>query len=217
MKKTREKILVFCAHNDDHIIGAGGTLAKYSREGKNIMVVIFSYGEASHFWMKEKFSIRMRVNESKKADKILGVKKTIYFGLKEGRFEEEIKEKKLVEKIKNIIDEQKPAKIFTHSIDDPHPDHQRVYSTILEASGKAKHRCDIYSFDIWNPVNIRKRNMPKLVVDISKTFRVKIKSLKYHKSQQVTILTLLWNVYRKDFFNGLNNNCKYAEVFCKVN
>ncbi len=29
-----EKILIICAHNDDHILGLGGTIANYLKEGK---------------------------------------------------------------------------------------------------------------------------------------------------------------------------------------
>ena len=34
MKKRNETILVFGAHSDDFVIGAGGTIAKYAQEGK---------------------------------------------------------------------------------------------------------------------------------------------------------------------------------------
>jgi len=211
-----ESIIVFCAHNDDHLIGAGGALAKYAKQGKDISVVIFSYGEGSHFWLKKKVTIEMRVNESKKADKIVGIKNTVYLGLKEGKFPEEVKKKKIENKIKSLILKNKSTKIFTHSIDDPHPDHRAVYNIITKLVDKLNYKGELYSFEIWNPVNLRKREKPKLVVDTSKTFYKKIKAIKTHKSQKVSIISLLWNIYRKDFFNGLSNNCRYAEVFYKI-
>jgi len=213
---AKESIIVFCAHNDDHLIGAGGALAKYAKQGKDISVVIFSYGEGSHFWLKKKVTIEMRVNESKKADKIVGIKNTAYLGLKEGKFLEEVKKKKIENKIKSLILKNKSTKIFTHSIDDPHPDHRAVYNIITNIVDKLNYKGELYSFEIWNPVNLRKRGKPKLVVDTSKTFHKKIKAIKTHKSQKVSIISLLWNIYRKDFFNGLSNNCRYAEVFYKI-
>jgi LmbE family N-acetylglucosaminyl deacetylase len=45
-------VLVIVAHNDDHIIGAGGTLAKYAQEGKKVRTIIMSYGESSHPHLK---------------------------------------------------------------------------------------------------------------------------------------------------------------------
>ncbi|MEK6845367.1 MAG: PIG-L family deacetylase, partial [Nanoarchaeota archaeon] len=42
-----ETVVVFGAHSDDFVIGAGGTIAKYQQEGKKILAVVFSYGESS--------------------------------------------------------------------------------------------------------------------------------------------------------------------------
>lgn len=39
-----ERILVIVAHSDDQMLGPGGTLVKYAKEGKEIHTVIFSYG-----------------------------------------------------------------------------------------------------------------------------------------------------------------------------
>ena len=44
----QDRILILAPHPDDEILGVGGTIAKYSKEGKNNYVVIFSYGEVSH-------------------------------------------------------------------------------------------------------------------------------------------------------------------------
>lgn len=210
---AKESIIVFGAHNDDHIIGAGGTLAKYAKEGKRVFVVIFSYGESSHFWLKKKVTVEMRVNESKKADKIIGIRNTSYLGLKEGNFFNDTKEKKIEARITSMILKNNPEKIFMHCIDDPHPDHRAVYKIILKILDKIDYKGEVYSYEIWNPVNLKKRNSPKLFVDISKTFDKKIESIKAHKSQKMSIFSLLWNVYRKDFFNGMSNNCRFAEVF----
>ncbi len=42
MNKTKQTILVFSAHTDDFVLGAGGTIAKYIQEGKTVIAVIFS-------------------------------------------------------------------------------------------------------------------------------------------------------------------------------
>lgn len=158
----------------------------------------------------------MRVKESKKSDKYLGIKNTFYLGLKEGHFYEEVKKKKIENKIKNMLLKNKPSKIFTHSIDDPHPDHRAVYKITTKITDKVKYKGELYSFEIWNPLNLKKRKNAKLVVDISRTFDKKIKAIKLHKSQKISLISLLWNVYRKDLLNGLSNNCRYAEVFYKI-
>jgi N-acetylglucosamine malate deacetylase 1 len=214
MKK--ENVLVIAAHNDDSIIGAGGTLAKYAREGKRITEIILSFGEGSHVWLKKEITIRMRVGESQKASKFLGIEKSYYLGLNDSTFIKNLKKKNIRGKIKRIIGEIKPDKIFTHARDDPHPHHKATNLLVKQAIDELGYACDVYSFDIWNPIRIKERNKPRMVVDVSKTFKRKIDAFKKHKSQKITMVTLLWNIYLKAVINGLKNNFKYAEVFYKI-
>lgn len=209
-KKPRKTILVICAHPDDQIFGPGGTLAKYAQEGKDIYTIIFSYGESSHLWYKKKIAAKTRVKEAQKADKMIGGKEVIFLGIPETKFIEN--KKKIIKQLKKIIKKKKkPIKIFTHSINDPHKDHRDVYNIVKEIS-----LCTIYSFDIWNPIRILKRNQPRMYVDITKTFKKKIKALKCFKSQKISMITLLWSVYLRAFLNGLNAKCKFAERFDKI-
>lgn len=221
-KKTQNQdhrkisIISFCAHNDDHTIGAGGTLAKYAKEGKRFATYIFSYGENSHPWLKPIETAHMRYKESLISEKILGGKDIYYFGTPEGTFLDEKKVSTFKEKIKTIVQKAQPKKIFTHSIDDPHPDHRAVLKLVTEALKEMRFTGDLYSFEIWNPIDFRKRRNPKMVVDISDTFATKLRSFKKHKSQQVTMISLFWKIHLNNFFNGLAHQCTYAEVFYKV-
>jgi len=211
----KNAVIAFCAHNDDHIIGAGGTLAKYAKEGIEVITVIFSYGESTHPWLKDQEVIKMRVSESHKAEKHIGGK-LYYLGLKEGKFLEEIKEKKIERKIKSIINTIRPDKIFTHSMDDPHPDHRAVFSTITDIMETIKYKCDVYSFDVWNPMAFRHRDRPKLFVDVTKTFPLKMKAFSAHDSQWMTKALMIPAMYIRALMNGLEKGIKYAEVFVKL-
>ena len=211
-----KNILVICAHPDDEVFGAGGTIAKYSSEGFKIDVVIFSYGEQSHPWLKKYFVVETRIKESKEASKLLGTSSLTFFGLREGHFEEDSKNNKVYSKLAAIIKNRKPVKILTHSTDDPHPDHRIVNEAVIESLKKSKCKCDVYTFDIWNPVNIGKRKNPRLYVDISKTFSKKIKALKCFKSQKISMISLLWSVYTRAITGGIENRTRFAEVFYKI-
>ena len=59
-----ERILILCAHPDDQIIGVGGTIAKYVKEGKSVRVVEFSSGQKSISWLKEEVMKQRRKKES---------------------------------------------------------------------------------------------------------------------------------------------------------
>jgi len=219
-------ILVICAHSDDQVLGPGGTMAKYAAQGYNVYTLIFTYGEVSHPHYQFKHIAKTRVQESRDADAIIGGKGVFFFGAKDGKIIESIREKKKIPLLKRIIKNHSPEKIFTHSIDDPLPDHRAVRSLVLEAydylNKKEGLKSEVYSFDVWNLWNIRKRKEPKLVVDIGDTFHKKIKALHAFKSQinffSHTILVnfLYLGVYVKAFVNGLKYRVKVAEVFYKI-
>lgn len=212
----KERILVLCAHSDDQILGPGGTLTKYAKEGKEIKTIIFSYGEGSHPHLKREVIVKRRVNEAQLADKIIGGNGVVFLGLKEGHFEKEIKERKIEAKLIRIIKDFKPHKIFTHSDEDQHPDHRYIINKVLEITDLMNYKGDIYMFDIWNLIRIQNRDLPKLYVDISDTFKIKIKALKSFSSQWVALLLLLWTVYYHAIRHGFSIKKKYAERFYKI-
>jgi len=207
--------LIFCAHSDDQIFGVGGTIAKYAKEGKNVTVIIYSYGENTHPWLKRKVTIEMRVRESQAAAKVVGYHENIFLGLDETKYAEQIKKKGIKKVLKKIIAKKKPSKIFTHSIDDPHIDHRDVYYSVAEVLDDLKSDTELYTFDVWNPINFRQRDAPQLFVDISKTFKLKIKALKLFRSQKLSLISLLWSVYLRAMVNGFHNSCRYSERFYK--
>lgn len=215
MESKEENIIVFCSHSDDQIFGPGATLTKYAQQGKNIYTVIFSYGETSLPFLKKEIAIKTRVNEAKKADKIINGKGVMFLGLKEGKFLKQAEEKDIKSRIQRMILSKKPIKIFTHSPEDPHPDHKAVYQIVTQALDELKYNCDLYCFDIWNPFTVKK-HFPKLYEDVTETFSRKIKALKIFESQKITLFTLLWSVYVRAWLHGFHIHKKYAERFFKI-
>ncbi len=215
-KRKQENILVFCAHPDDEIIGMGGTIAKYNRQGLDVHVVIFSYGEASHFWMKEHYTVDKRAKESKEASKIVGAKDIQFLGLNDGKLINEIKKPIVLQTITELIKQYNPTKIFTHSIDDKfYPDHVAVNKIVYSACQESKFKGDLFTFNIWS-TDVKNRKRPKLVVDISKTFKYKVKALKCFETQLIALIQLFPVVYFRSIWNGIKNKHWFAEVFHKI-
>ncbi len=210
-----ETILFICAHNDDQIIGGGGTFAKYANEGKNLKTVIFAYGEKSHPHLQAKHVVAMRIKEARESDKILGGKGLIFLGMKEGKFIND--SERIKEQLLTIIKKEKPTKIFTHSVDDFHPDHRAVHKIFTELMAEQKLKCEVYTFDVWNPLKILKRNVPKLVVDITDTFATKLKAYEAHESQVNLpgMLPFRFRMRIDAWLNGWSNHSRYAELFHK--
>ncbi|MBI3034476.1 PIG-L family deacetylase [Candidatus Woesearchaeota archaeon] len=212
----KQTVLVFCAHSDDQIFGPGGTAAKYASQGDDVISIVFACGELTHPWLKRRIISEIRKNEAKDADRVIGGKDVLFLGINETEFLKEADSDWVKGKIEHMIRHYRPDKIFTHSKDDPHSAHRAVNKTVIDALEKTKYKCDTYAFDVWNPLNFRGRNEPKMYVNITDTFSLKIKALKCFKSQWVTMISLLWSVYLRALMNGLDAGCKYAERFYKI-
>ncbi len=211
----RETILVLCAHPDDEVFGMGGTIAKYVNEGKKVVTVIFSYGEMAMPWLKPEEVQKVRQKESNAAAKIIGTHKTMFLGLKEGQMDNVSEATKTF--LAELIKKHQPEKIFTHSDDDPHLDHRAVHRLVCDVVKKVKYKGDFYAFDVWNPVTLKRRHAPKLYVDITSTFKDKLKASEVFETQKmqgrwplIPALTIRAVMY------GWFNKCKYAERFRKI-
>lgn len=209
-------IMIICAHSDDQIFGPGGTIAKYAKEGKNIYTIIFSYGHISAPLIKKEIIISARVKEAKDVDKFIGGNGVVFLGIDENKFAEQFKNKKMYPKLKKLILEKRPSRIFTHSHDDPHPDHRALNKLVLETLEKMKYKSEVYVFDIWNILNTKNQHYPKIIVDISDTFKMKVKALKMFESQKVALTSLLWSIYVKAWINGKKSKTRYAETFYRI-
>ncbi len=210
-----ESVLVLCAHPDDEVFGLGGTIAKYSKEGKKVVSIIFSYGEKALPYFKEEEVRKIRKKESLDAAKVMGTKNTLFLGLEEGKFEKA--KKKDFEVIRSIILELKPSKIFTHSMDDPHMDHRATHKLVVDLLKDMDYQGELYAFNVWNPMSFRKRHLPKLFVDISDTFKIKIKAIRKFETQKMQgRWPLMPAIFARALVYGFQNKCKFAEKFLKV-
>lgn len=215
--QKKETILVLGSHSDDFVIGAGGTIAKYVCEKKEVFSIIFSYGEKSHPWLKEKLTRQIRAGEAFQASKLLGCK-TTFFDLNELKFREDYQKKGLEKKMLKIINQKKPSKIFTHSQEDPHPDHQAVYKITMELYEKIDFtpKPELYTYSVWNPVSFKTKN-PAFYVDVTKTFSQKWDALKLFPSQRfVAIYPLMILIIFRALTNGLKLRTLFAEKYYRI-
>jgi len=210
-----KNILIFCAHSDDESLGMGGTIAKYVAEGKKVIVVIFSYGEASLPHLKPEYVKEIRLKEIEEASKLLGTQEAIFLGLPDAKLKEYEGNREVITKVRKIIRKYNPEKIFTHSQTDPHHpgDHKAVHNIVTKAVKGIKKEYDLFNFEVWN---IFPENRPVMYVDISKYFKKKIKAISIFKSQWFSILLTIIPIYIRAKKFGLKAGYKYAEKFYKI-
>lgn len=213
-KELGKNILIFCAHADDLDISMGSSVAKFSKEGNNIIVIIFSYGELSH--LKEEIIKLRREREARNSGRILGYNDIQFLGLPDSKISSKIEEMDIKNKIKELIIKYKPVKIFTHSPSDPLPDHKAVNSVVTNSLKSMKLDIPLYGFDVWNLYNTKERDRPLYFVDVTDTFWTKVKALGVYKSQLHVMLYFLPIVFLRAKFAGRKNHCKYAERFYRL-
>ncbi len=214
MAKT-ETVLVVGAHADDSEISMGGTIAKYAKEGKRMINVICTEGDASSPWLKKEYLVAQRKAEVEAIEEFIGFSKTYFLGLPDTKVSFLCDEAKYKKKLEKIILKHKPTKIFTHSKFDPHKDHQGTNKLVFNVLKKIdpKKKIQVYVFEVWNITN---ETRPGMYVDVTKTFSKKIKAIKMFKSQWLSVYVLLIPIYYKAFISGLHNSCRYAERFYKI-
>ncbi|MBU1112028.1 MAG: PIG-L deacetylase family protein [Nanoarchaeota archaeon] len=215
-KTNQRNIIVFGAHSDDFVLGAGGTIANYRKEKKNITCIVFSYGEMSHPWLKEKEVQKMREKEAQKASEVLGCK-IIFFQLKEGNFMEGAMQQDIVKTILKIVKQKKPIKVFTHSSEDPHPDHKAVNTLTLQIYEELEDNLkpEVYVYSVWNPVEF-KTKAPALIIDITETFKKKIEAFRKFKSQKVHTAYPIFIATYRAIKDGFRIRKRFAEKFFRI-
>jgi LmbE family N-acetylglucosaminyl deacetylase len=213
-------VLVVCAHSDDQILGCGGTIAKYAKQGIPVYTIILSYGEKSHPHLQREFVIKTRVKEAQEANKVIGGKQVFFLGLNEGNFQSDAEETNAAEKILNIIKKYNIGRILTHSsvdVDIPNRDHINTYKLVKDVCENLP--VELYTFTVWDFFKVKKEltGRFKLVVDITNTFSIKSKALNTFKSQMHLMQMSIPYVqtYINSFFNGLKYGYRFAEVFIK--
>jgi LmbE family N-acetylglucosaminyl deacetylase len=208
--------LVCAAHADDEVIGLGGTIAKLAKT-EDVVVVIFFYGAdlAGRLfswppWLSEEKLTKKRVYESQKACDFLGVKETVFLGLKSSAGMKTLDESRK-HLLTNLIQKYKPDKVFYHSIKDGHPDHLLVHKTMEELVSKMEKKPEVYMYQI-NLFDFSQKE-PKIIFDISDVFHKKLKALEFFKTQLPSVAPLKLLILLKAIYFGRMHNMKYAEYF----
>lgn len=214
-KANSETIVVFGAHSDDFVIGAGGTIAKYQQEGKKILAIVFSYGEKSHPWLRPGVVQQTRSLEAFDAGKIIGVSEIVFYNLAELKFAEEYAAKNIEKDLLTLLEKEKPTKIFTHSPEDFHPDHRAVHQITLNLWEKLPAKPEVYIYSVWNPVSFQTK-YPALYVPITATFAAKLQALKSFRSQKLHIAYPFLLLLFRAFKEGIKIKSRFGEKFFRV-
>jgi N-acetylglucosamine malate deacetylase 1 len=214
-----KKVLVVSAHPDDMEIGMGGTIAKLSASGSSIVSVVLTDGRRSPnpFAMSQDEMASVRTEESKRAARILGVNRTIFFDLESLALSESTDD--ATRKLTEVINSVMPEEIFTlHPELDRHPTHKLAGKISIDAIKQTNLQSTmLWAYEVWGLFHSWDR-----FEDISDQIGIKLEAIGEHQSQLAAIpyaegITGL-NRWRAVFADPKQEKvtATFAEVFLKL-
>lgn len=171
------RILVFAPHNDDEVLGVGGTMAKLAKEGHEVFVCEVTA------WLEQMDRSKNLQKQAREAHSILGVKESIFLNLPVVALKEMATYKKN-SMFKEIVQDIKPHMVYIPHMGDIHIDHQETAMAAMVALRpienpqlKAVYAYETLSETEWNVPNATNAFLPNTWSDISETLSLKLQAM----------------------------------------
>jgi len=203
------KLNIICvgAHPGDPEFGCGGTMAKYSDAGHNVIFLYLTRGEAGDPDKSYAESAALRTKEAETACKALKVTPQ-FVGQIDGNTV--LSNEKNADLLK-ILKSSNPDIVFTHWPVDTHMDHQVAGLLTLTSWIKMNRQFDMYFYEV-NSGSETMAFTPNSYVDITNQQEKKKAAMVAHKTQD-PINTYNTFFKQMEAFRGLEANVKAAEAF----
>jgi len=182
----KKRVLIVAPHPDDEVLGAGGTIAKYSAQGHEVFVLMVS-GHLPPIYSRQVYE--ETVSEAYLAFSVLGVERSEFLEIPATM----IGDQPLHEvngRISKVVSDFNPH-IVLCPYPDRHVDHRLVFDSVMVATRPVGVGRDIQiiaayetlSETHWNAPHIEPNFTPNWVVDISDHISKKLDALACYKSQ----------------------------------
>ena len=186
-------VIVITPHADDAEGGVGGTVVRWTREGKNVVYVVCTYGDkgTSDINMDPQELVRIREQEQLAAARLIGVSKVIFLRYPDQSLEDTPEFRK---ELVRLIRRYRPEVVVTA---DPHRrylwhrDHRITGRVVLDAIFPCAR--DHLSYPDLLEEGLRPHKVrevwlwatqePNYRSDITDTFDIKMAALRCHQSQ----------------------------------
>jgi LmbE family N-acetylglucosaminyl deacetylase len=180
---------VVAAHPDDEVLGCGGTVARLTAQGCEVVTVIAAEGSTARQTTRDPESAVGELshlrNVSIRAGEALGCSDVRHLGFPDNRMDG-LNLLDVVKVVEAVIDDVNPELVVTHWGGDLNVDHQTVQQAVVTAcrplpgaSVRALLECETASATEWTPRT--GAFAPNFFVDITETLGAKIDALRqYH-------------------------------------
>jgi LmbE family N-acetylglucosaminyl deacetylase len=182
------RVLAVGAHPDDLEILCGGTLARYAREGHEVVMCHATRGDRGSFEYSSEEIARIRAGEAEQAAAIAGAEH-VSLELSDGEVNAADPEQRRL--VVDLVREARPDVIITHSTGDYMADHNEVSKLVFDASflsslpllesARPHHPvvAPIYFMETVGGAGFS----PTEFVDVTETIETKVQMLEAHESQ----------------------------------
>ena len=138
--KSINNVLIVGAHFDDSELGAGGTAAKLSKEGKNVYKVTLTDNVTKFMYRDVNVGFESSQLQSKKACEILGIQELEFQPEECSKL---LYSKEVMQRLEAIIFQYNIDTVFIHFNEDMNRDHIEANNICLTA---ARHCANIFEY-----------------------------------------------------------------------
>lgn len=198
------KVLVAGGHPGDPEYGCGGTIARFTSLGHEVVLLYLNRGDPSAKSPNEGSGVR--VEEAKKACAILKARPS-YAEQIDGNA---VIDRAHYEEFRRIIASEQPDAVFTHWPIDNHADHRAISMLVYDAWLKLGKKFALYYYEVSNGEDTV-QFAPTHYVDISQTEPQKRKACYAHASQTPDKFYKLQEMVTR--MRGIESGHPQAEAF----
>lgn len=202
------KILVAGAHPDDPETGCGGTVARYTKAGHEVVNLYLTRGEGGIPNKTHDEAAEIRTAEAQKACEILNAR-SLFAGQVDGETEVSAK---AYSHIREMIETENPDLIFTQWPVDTHRDHRAISVLVYDAWLNSGKSVPLYYYEVMSGIQTQSFN-PTDYVDITSVEEIKREACFAHESQNPDELYPIHEQMSR--FRGMEFGCDHAEAFVR--
>jgi len=181
-----KKILVIAPHPDDEVLGCGGTIAKFSKEGHAVYVAILTKAGPPLYDLSLVEEAR---RDALASHKLLGVKDTFFCDLPAANVDT-VPHHQVNQIIVDVLKKIQPEIVFIPFGGDIHLDHQCIFLSSLVAlrPNQFKYPSWVCAYEVlsetnWNATFSISSFQPNLFVDITGFLDLKLQAFSLQRSQ----------------------------------
>lgn len=213
------KVLVISPHPDDEVLGCGGTIARLSQEGHEVVIAIVTRGWEPLFPTQQVEQVR---GEAQDAARVLGAKDLRFLELPVTKLAL-MAEHELNGAISSLFDQVQPQWAFIPFRSDVHEDHRQIFDACLVATRPQSNReflkrvlCyETLSETHWHAPGVEAPFTPNSYIDMKSHLPKKLDAMRCYESQlrPAPNARSLESIEALAKFRGMTINVHAAEAF----